>query len=68
MLTSTLVTLFALAGSALGAAICDAQTRLQISAQIPYAYAQTGVGATQQAFENIPFGVGNLAGPCPTFM
>lgn len=71
MFFSTLFALLAFtsaASSAATAQVCNAQQRINYAKMVPYAYAQPGVIAVKEAFEQIPFGVPDLNGPCTTVM
>ncbi|SMQ46696.1 unnamed protein product [Zymoseptoria tritici ST99CH_1A5] len=71
MFSSPMVALAAVVGSAVAlpqftSGTCTPERRIAIAKQIPYAYSQDGVVAVYEAFHDIPFGVGNLDGPCVT--
>ncbi|KAM3424402.1 hypothetical protein BST61_g6409 [Cercospora zeina] len=73
MFTSTVVACAAVLGSAIAApapqfssGTCTAERRIAISGQVPFAYAQPGVIAVREAFQDIPFGVPDLDGSCVT--
>lgn len=70
MLSSAFVAALAFASAATAAptAGCTAEERIKYSQMVPYAYAQPGVVAVENAFKAIPFGVPNLDGPCVTVM